>query len=224
MNISLFLTIMGSLGGFVLLWGVAAKSWKYFIRARMSYLSSEKDFMYKSLEMGDRILIPNKHILQRRRFTLKALQHNVTSLRIGFGPLSVATIDVNLISGAGKLREIEASPPNGDWLDFSLDFYTPLKKNELLDFEIEAEFKAKRGKFLSNNLYFTTNRRTENLTLRVVFSEVHPSSTILNVLDSIGDKRVEETVEVDKLTREAKWNIEFPRPGLMYTLSWNDNV
>jgi len=140
MDISLFLTTIGSLGGFILVWGVLTKSWKYFVKARMSFLAAEKDFMYKRLEMGDRILVNQKHILQRRLFTLKVLQQSVTSLRIGFGPLSVATIDVKMISGAGTLREIEASPPNGDWLDFSLDFNRPLRKNELLDFVIEAEF------------------------------------------------------------------------------------
>lgn len=188
----------------------------------MSFLANEKDFMYKRLEMGDRIIVNQKHILQRRIFTLKALQQNVTSLRIGFGPLSVSTIDVRLISGDGVLRQIEASPPNGDWLDFSLDFNKPLRKRETLDFVLEAEFKAKKGKIIPNNLYFTTNRRTENLCLRVVFCNSTPTTTIVNTIDSIGNKISDEIISVDELTREAKWIVEYPKPGLMYNLNWTD--
>ena len=217
----LVLTILGSLGGFLIIWEAMKFVWIRITRFRMYLRSEEKDYSYIELEMGDRILKPNKHILQRRKMKIKALQHRVKIIKFGFGPISVADIDVRIISGKGKLLPVKQNHPIGDWLIYELLLDNPLNKRQTVDFILEAEYVAKESQNIPNNHYYVPNRLIENLTLRVIFPFQISTKINLQRIDKIGNILSEKFTEADGLSFEANWKIPFPKPGITHIIDWN---
>lgn len=216
---STLLAVLGALGGVVLIFQFGKGVMLRLRRLYLTRLASEKDYSYDYVETGDRWIKSGKHVVSRRSCRLVARQHNLESIRVGFGPQSKAEIDVRVVKGDVSLKEIAPSPPGGDWLDFRLSFASPLRKGDKAEFVLETESRAKRGATLPSQKQWLSDRRVDNLTLRVVLSHGGYSTAKLRCLRSSGDILFEEVLPVDALNREARWATPLPKPGVIYSLA-----
>jgi len=214
------LAILGSLGGALLLWQFFKRGVVWVKVAGINCLTAQKDYRYSKVEVAERFVSKNQTMTVLRRAEIVSQTDYLRSIRIGTGPHSVAVITPRLIKGPATLRDIPAAPPTADWKDFSLDFDRPLMKGDSVYYELETKYDTRGDNKHPSRVSWMSTHRVDLLTLRVVFEKAPPDRVKLVVVNSYGETIKEEHREVDPISRECRATFKYPKPTLIYILTW----
>jgi len=216
------LTVLGALGGVVIIYAIIIRVVRALQVRRAARDAISKDYYYRSIELTCRCEVPGKVLHSSREAEIVSCQDDLSHIRVGFGPASVATFVPQLSPSSLTLRPVDAHLPSeiGDWTNYRIEFGRKLKKREAIRFKVELTTTALEGKVIPSFWSWVSEHRVDSLVLRVAFAGDCPTNARFRTFDQEGDVHAEEQLVIDPLSRECRKAISFPRPRFQYLIQW----
>ena len=125
-------------------WKTTARISKKWITKRGKKKRS-KDFIYEVVKSHTRWIKIDKKYIMYRELKIQASVSGLSEMRIGVGPTSGASYEIESLTPSVKLDRIQTSPGDLVSKDYRVIFPTALSKGETLQCKIKIHAVAKRG-------------------------------------------------------------------------------
>ena len=109
---------------------------------------TSKNFIYEVVKSHSRWIKIDKKYIMYRELKIQASVSGLSEMRIGVGPTSDVSYEVESLTPSVKLDCIQASPSDLVSKDYRVIFATALSKGETLQYKIKIHAVTKRGRNL----------------------------------------------------------------------------
>lgn len=215
--VSFVLTAFGALGG--IFWAVA-----YFMnhqkrrRALRALAEAPHDFYYKSLDTGARIGNKGRQWNALRRATVVSERDGLDNIEIGTRPLNKTQGHASLSPDTLKL--VQTANVNG-FERFQIQPDHPLNEGMEVAFVLQYPFEKVPDASGKDFFSWRSNRRVDDLCLRVLFEDHPPMQVLAQITDTSSRVVQHSQVRPDPLTHEYRWPVGATIRNLTYALVWD---